>query len=199
MTHTTIILSAVVAAGAGLMALGGLVYTRIHGYRRALRRKKPERIEAPRAEPSGEPGVEFPLARHQPPLARYDPMFRLLTGADADFLLRNRHCPKVGRQWERSQRRVVRLYLRELAADFQSLHREARALVALSPQQHPRLLAFLFKQQFAFWRTLVWIEVRLSLGGSGMPRVNPEALAGAFEALRREISAGAALAQDRLA
>jgi len=184
----SIILSAIVAAGLALVALGGLVNQRVHGYRRALRRTKSARIEAPRADP----GAEFPLAR-------YEPMFRLLTGADADFLRRNRHCPKVGRQWELSQRRVVRLYLKELAADFQGLHREARALVALSPEQHSHLLPFLFKQQFAFWRAVIWIEVRLSLGGSGMPRVNPEALVRAFEALRREISLGAAVARDRLA
>jgi hypothetical protein len=188
MTHATIILSAIVAAGLGLLASGGLAYTRIHGYQRALRRTKSTRIEALRADL----GTQLPLAR-------YEPMFRLLNGADADFLHRSRYCPQVGRRWERSQRRVVRLYLKELAADFQSLHREARALAALSPEQHSRLLRFLFKQQFTFWRTLIWIEVRLSLGGSDMPRVNPEALAGAFEALRREVSAGAAVAQDRLA
>ena len=183
----SIIFSAIVVAGLGLVALGGLAYQRAHGYRRALRRTKSARIDAPRADP----GAEFPLARYQP-------MFRLLTGADADFLQRNRHCPQVGRRWELSQRRVVRLYLKELAADFQSLHREARALVALAPEQH-HLLPFLFKQQFTFWRALIWIEIRLSFGGTSMPRVNPEALTRAFEALRREISGGARLTQDRLA
>jgi hypothetical protein len=183
----SIILSAIVAAGLGLVALGGLVYQRVHGYRRALRRTKSAGIEAPRADL----GTEFPLAR-------YEPMFRLLTGADADFLQRNRHCPQVARRWELSQRRVVRLYLKELAADFQGLHREARALMALSPQQH-HLLPFLFKQQFTFWRAVIWIEIRLSFGGTSMPRVNPEALTRAFEVLRREISGGARLTQDRLA
>ncbi len=188
MTHATIILGAIVAAGLGLLALGGVAYTHIQDYRRALRRTKSAGMEAPRAHL----GTQFPLAR-------YEPMFRLLSGADADFLQRNLHCPQVGRRWERSQRRVLRLYLKELAADFQGLHREARALVALSPEQHAHLLPFLLKQQVTFWGTLIWIEVRLSLSGSGIPRVNPEGLTGAFDALRREISAGAALAQDRLA
>ncbi len=182
----TIILSAIGAAGLGLAALAGLVYSRMHGYRRALRPTK-----------SVGSGLLLTSPETDAPLARYQPMFRLLSGEDADFLQNRRHCANVARRWERSQHRVVRLYLKELAADFQSLHREARALAAHSPERSSDLMMVLFKQQFAFWRALVWIELRLALGGAGLPKINPTKLVGAFEAVRREISHAAAVAQDQ--
>jgi hypothetical protein len=182
----TIILSAIGAAGLALAALGGLAYARLGDYRRALRRTR-----------SLEPGLPSASPATDIPASRYQPMFRLLSGEDADFLRRKGRCPDIARQWERSQRRVVRLYLKELAGDFQILHRQARMLAAAAPEEFPYLLPLLFKQQFAFWRALIWIELRLSLGGAGLPRINPAALAGAFEAVRREISHAAASRQDQ--
>ncbi len=125
-------------------------------------------------------------------LERYQPMARLLSSEDAEFLRQNTSCPKIAARWERSRRRIVRLYLRELAADFHRLHAKARVLVAEAPEQYAGLVPILFKQQFVFWRTLVMIEARLALGGLNVPQGSVEKLIGAIEEMQREISRVAA-------
>ncbi len=178
-----VILGAIGAVGLGLASLGGLLYARVHDCRRALRRRKPAGEDLTARDPAWAP------------LGRYQPMFRLLSGEDGEFLAMRPQCPQTLRQWERSQRRIVRLYLKELAVDFESLHREARALVAQSPEHSRRLLPRLLRQQAAFWWALMWIEVRLSLP---IARINPQGLVAAFEGVRREVSRPV-LAQDQLA
>lgn len=171
----TVLFGAMGVVGVALAALGSLVYAHLRHYRRGGKDGAKPSIE--RAPLTGEA---------EAPLARYQPMFRLLAGGDGDFVRRHQSCPKVAERWEKSQRRVVRLYLRELAGDFQCLHREARAIAAQSPEQYRHMLPLLFKQQLVFWRAFIWIDLRLSLG-SGVSRINPEKLLAAFEALRREI------------
>jgi hypothetical protein len=189
--HETTIPVVIAAAGLALTAFLMLVWRRTRGYRLAARGAKS--AGSPPAQACAAPlGGESPLARYQP-------LFRLLAGRDAEFLRHNRHCPRVARQWERSQRRIARLYLKELAGDFHGLHREARALVAQSPEHYSQLWRVLIMQQFAFWRAVIWIEIRLLLRGTGAPGIDCEALVGAFEASLREISRGATVAQDRLA
>jgi hypothetical protein len=170
MTDTVIPL-VIFLAGLGLSALGLAVFKRVRAYRR---------VPGWASSQPGAPAIDFSLTRYQP-------LFRLLSAADADFLANSRPCPAVARNWERSQRRVVRLYLKELATDFQALHRSLRVMVAHSPE-HAHLLPVLFRQQVAFWRALVWIELRLTFGWRGAAHVNPEALAQAVEALCQELS-----------
>ncbi len=161
---------------------------------RAYRRAARVSVPAAEFEPGTETGPGEALA-----LARYQPMFRLLAGEDADFLRHGGRCAKAAEQWQRSQRRIIRLYLKELASDFQFLHREARTLVARSPEQCAGMVPALFKIQFCFWRSLIWIEIRLSLRRFGLPGINPEGLRGAFEAMRQELSRGVELAAGRTA
>jgi hypothetical protein len=180
----TLVIGGIAAVGFGVVALGVLVWTRIHGYESALRRTSPAgRTDGPDA--NRDEGYS---------LARYQPMLRLFAREDEDFVRGYVDCPELIAQWERSQRRVVRLYLRELAADFQRLHREARVLVAQSPEQYAGLVPLLLQQQYTFWRALVWIELRLSLSGAGVPKISMEALVGAIEAMRREIARASVLA-----
>jgi hypothetical protein len=181
----TIILSAIGAAGMGLAALGILAWVR--GNRRRNSRHFDSAGSAP---PLSGPEQEVPLARYQP-------MFRLLEGADTEFLRRRQSDPQITRVWARSQRKVVRLYLKELAEDFGKLHREARIQVAQSAEAPPQAMLRLFRQQLAFRRALLWIEMRLWLGGAGVPRINPEALVVACEALQREISRGTRIAGNQ--
>lgn len=178
MTDTTTI-GAIAAVCLMVAGFGVLAWTRAGGYRRALRKAE---VDAQ----AGVPGDDTP--------DRYRPLVRLLTSGDEDFLRQHVACARLAAQWKRSQRRIVRLYLKEVAVDFQTLHRQARILVAQAPEQYADLLPLLFKQQLVFWRALLWIELRLFLGGTGLPRVNPETLVGALEAVRREISRAAALA-----
>lgn len=171
----TIILWAIGGVALALVALACLVHT--HLVRSHVQNSRRE-LGTPLT--TADSSIEAPLARYQP-------MFRLLDGHDADYLERHRACPQAAARWQRAQRRVVRLYLRELAADFQQLHSRARVLVSLSPEPSQPLVWVLFQQQIAFWRALLWIEVRLSLS-RGASRINPEALVAAFETVRQELS-----------
>jgi hypothetical protein len=162
---------AIVIVGAGLIALGVWAGTRWGEYRRAGSSVRPA--------PEGS-------------LDRYRPMARLLSGEDAGFLRQQTSCPKVAARWERSRRRIIRLYLKELAADFNGLHAKARSLVAESPEQCAGLVPVLFRLQFTFWRALLLIELQLALGRLNAVKINPEGLVQTMEAMRREISHAAA-------
>jgi hypothetical protein len=163
----SIVVCAIAIVGAGLAALGAQARIRFRDYTRTRGRSGPDQ--------------EFSLERYQP-------MARLLTGADAEFLSRSTACPKTADRWERSRRRIIRLYLKELAADFRQLHAKARVLVAESPESYGALVPLLFRQQFAFWRTLTIIELRLALGGWNVPQTRVKQLIGVIEAIEREIS-----------
>ena len=85
-------------------------------------------------------------------------MTRLIEDADLQIVAR----------WDRTQRRVVRVYLRETARDFRRLHAEARALVAESPEQYSDLVGVLMRQQVTFLRAMAGIEIRLALSAAGL-------------------------------
>ena len=90
--------------------------------------------------------------------SRNEPMTRLIEDADLQIVAR----------WDRTQRRVVRVYLRETACDFRRLHAEARALVAESPEQYSDLVGVLMRQQVTFLRAMAGIEIRLALSAAGL-------------------------------
>lgn len=92
--------------------------------------------------------------------SRNEPMTRLIENADLQI---------VGRR-DRTQRRVVRVYLRETARDFRRLHAEARALVAESPEQYSDLVGVLMRQQVTFLRAMAGVEIRLALSAAGLYR-----------------------------
>lgn len=126
---------------------------------------------------------------------RYEPMARLTTGDDLDFLRRSR-CHKSGivARWDRARRRVLRLYLKDLADDFRTLHAEARALVAESPEQYSDLVGVLIRQQASFWRAMAGVRIRLALSSLGMGPADVRALVNCLEAMRQEIEHSVALA-----
>ncbi len=174
----SLVTSAIAIVGAGLAALGGLALFQFGEYRRARRRSEPEEEYSPEV--------------YRQTMERYQPLMRLLTAEDADFLRRNAGCPRIASHWERSRRRIGRIYLKELAADFHLLHARARVLVATGPEQYSVLVPVLFKQKFVFWRTLAAIELRLALGGWSIPQASIMQLVGAIQAMQSEISRVAA-------
>ena len=123
-------------------------------------------------------------------------MARLSSSEDLDFL---RTWPEFRGEREakflREQRRICRLYLQEIAADFRRLHKAARALVAHAPEEHADLVGLLFHQQVVFWRALVVIEIRLMLGAAGVPQMNLGTLLGSVDDLRSALARSAATAQ----
>ncbi len=172
----TIGIAGIEFAAAAAVAAAIALWMRINDYRRAFRKAEPASEYAP---------------------ARYRPMARLFSGADSEFMARYVSCPKISAQWQRAQRRIVRLYLRELAVDFLRIHREARAMAAHSPEQYADVIPALFRQQAAFWRALIWIELRLAFAfvpGLRLSRINPEPLLGPLQAILRETRQTASLA-----
>jgi hypothetical protein len=124
---------------------------------------------------------------------RYEPMMRLLADDDVEFL-RGRACGKVAARWDRARRRVFRLYLKDLSADFRRLHAEARALVAESPEQYSELVGVLMHQQVVFLRAMAAVELRLALNSAGIGRVDARKLIGVIDAMRLELDRSVALA-----
>ena len=126
---------------------------------------------------------------------QYEPMARLTAADDLDFLRRSK-CRKSGivARWDRARRRVLRLYLKDLADDFRNLHAEARALVAESPEQYSDLVGVLIRQQAAFWRAMAGFRIRLALSRLGVGPADVRALVRSLEVMRQEIEHSVALA-----
>lgn len=170
MTETMIVGS---IAGAGLVAaaLVTLIWVLMRDYSRLPVRK-----------PAGDESAGSTAASE-----RWRPMLRLINGQDEAFVRQQVRCPQVAAQWEKDRRRIIRLYLREVASDFRGLHHAARQMVAHSPEQFSGLVPVLFRQEVSFWRALIWIELRLSFGTFGLPAISAESLLRAMEETQREI------------
>ncbi len=122
-------------------------------------------------------------------LARYEPMVRLLTNDDLEFLATlPGYRPAMKARVRRQRRQVFRLYARELAADFQSLHSEARQLLADAPERYSGLVSVLFRQQWVFWRSIAMLEAGLLLNLLGIGKLDPRGLLEAVDAMRREVA-----------
>ncbi|HEX5431162.1 MAG TPA: hypothetical protein VFW83_04300 [Bryobacteraceae bacterium] len=170
------------AVGSAAAAIGSMVGLRLRGYRCAASQMED-------ADAAGDFTLE-----------RYAPMARLLSGEDLEFLRERRECaPHLAARWERARKRIFRMYLRDLAADFQCLHARARALAAESPEEYSDLVSVLMRQQLVFWRALAGIELHLAVRsfgikpGFGIRPADLTGLTGAIEALRAEIARSTAL------
>jgi hypothetical protein len=130
------------------------------------------------------------LAFLEASLERYRPMVRLLEAEDLRFLAsRPGYRPEMGAKMQKSRRRVLRMYLAELSADFQRLHAVARRMAAEAPAQHGDLIPLLVRQQIAFWRLLAGIEVRLALSWTGLGAVDAGGLLKIVEDLEQSVKA----------
>ena len=124
-------------------------------------------------------------------LDRYQPMIRLLANDDLDFLAAQPGCnSKILWRLQQDRRRIFRMYLRELAADFQFLHAEARKIAAVSPETHSQVIGSLLRQQMTFWLALAAIELRLLLPRTG--GLDVRELIASVEALRLDVAKMAA-------
>jgi hypothetical protein len=116
--------------------------------------------------------------------ARYEPMKRLLSEEDFEFL---KHRPGVGpaliRRMRVQRRKVFRSYLCELASDFNRLHEEARLMVAVAPEEYSDLVGVLIRTQVRFWTALAGVEVRLALHTIGIGHIDIRGLLAPLEAL----------------
>lgn len=110
-------------------------------------------------------------------ISRYAPMSRLLDPQEAEFLASQPGTTsKQVAAFRKERRRIFRLYLEELAADFRVLHREARVLASVSPEKNADLVGMLIRQQVSFWMAMLRVEGELVLDAAGVHRVNPAGL-----------------------
>ena len=123
-------------------------------------------------------------------ISRYEPMARLFSEEDLAFLASQPgYRPEIGAKLRRDRLRIFRMYLKDLAADFQALHGEARKMAAISPEQHSQLVGALVRQQFTFWHALVLIELRLTVPNSGVAMGEIRGLIASVETMRLQLSA----------
>jgi len=119
-------------------------------------------------------------------MARFGPMSRLISGDDEDFLASQPgYRRRIGRTLRRNRRRIFRMYLRELAAEFHRLHAAARAVVAESTEESAHMVGLLLRQQILFWRSMVVLEVSLLV--PGLYRADLRKLVEAMEGMRASL------------
>jgi hypothetical protein len=122
-------------------------------------------------------------------LDRYQPMGRLMAEEDLVFLKSQPgYRAEIGERWKRERRRIFRLYLAELKADFRRLHAHARLLAAGSGADSADLVEVLMKQQFTFAMATTALEFRLALQWIGIGRVDITPLIELIEAMRLDLA-----------
>lgn len=111
----------------------------------------------------------------------------LLSNDDFDFLATlPGYKPEIGKKLRQHHERILRLYLRELARVFRSVHAEAREIVATAGEEHAPTVGLLMRQQLVFWQAMVRIELSFAVPGFSVGRWNKAraaALGGALEAI----------------
>ena len=122
-------------------------------------------------------------------LDRYQPMARLMAEEDLVFLKSQPgYRAEMGERWKRERRRIFRLYLAELKADFRKLHAHARELVAGSGADSAALVEVLIKQQLTFLMATTALEFRLALQQIGIGKVDITPLIELVEAMRMDLA-----------
>jgi hypothetical protein len=122
-------------------------------------------------------------------LDRYQPMARLMAEEDLVFLKSQPgYRAEMGERWKRERRRIFRLYLAELKADFRRLHAHARELVAGSGADSAALVEVLIKQQLTFLMATTALEFRLVLQQIGIGKVDITPLIELVEAMRMDLA-----------
>lgn len=105
--------------------------------------------------------------------ARYRPMERLFSEEDFQFLRSQPGFePALERKLRKQRRLIFRDYLRHLRLDFARLHRAARLLLVLCPEDQPELAKELIRLKLVFWCALAAVEARLALHALGCGPMN---------------------------
>ena len=125
----------------------------------------------------GVPSVEELTTR--PPRETYRPMSRLF--AEEDFAFLSGQGPGIIKRLRRQRREVLRLYLRELRADFQRLYALCRILAPKS--QDPNFAPLITQQALSFYGLFLILQVRCALGWYLHVRVDTVDLVTAFDRL----------------
>lgn len=120
--------------------------------------------------------------------ARYRPMERLLAEEDLAFLEGQPWFTRqVRRRFRAERRRVFRSYLRNLARDFERLHRAARVLILSAPEDREDYAGALLRQRILFERGMMLVRCRLVLNWIGGASVDVSGLVGALEDVAAQV------------
>ena len=123
----------------------------------------------------------------------YAPMQNLLSGADEKDLVNSGASPREIAAFRAERRDLLRLYLRELAGDFHALHKEARQLVAVAPEEHADLVGLMLKQTVSFWSCMLRIEFDLTAEHIGLHRADPTRILGVVGQLGQAVARATAV------
>jgi len=119
---------------------------------------------------------------------RYEPMARLLSEEDVNFLkARPGVDPALVRRFRIQRRKVFRAYLCELASDFHRLHEEARVMLTVAPEEYADLVPTLMRAKVRFWTAMAGVEIRLTLHTFGVGQVDVRRLLAPLETLHSAI------------
>ena len=126
----------------------------------------------------------------------YRPMGRLFAEGDFKFLAQQAGIrPQIVERLRRVRWLVLRLYLRELQADFRRVHRISRVLAAKSPD--PAFGALVIRQAVKFYRQLLILHVYCFLGWPVHVQTDVVSLVNALDRLREAMRASLAVTASR--
>jgi hypothetical protein len=118
----------------------------------------------------------------------YAPMERLLDEADIAFLKSQPgYEPGMARGLCRSRRKILRMYLHNVAQDFNRLHLALRLAVLDSPHDRADLAGVLVKLKLVFYVNLAAVHVRLALHSLGIGTVDVRGLVSTLETMRTDL------------
>ncbi len=122
-------------------------------------------------------------------VSAYRPMERLLNEEDIAFLKSQPGFrPGMDRQLRASRCRAFRLYLRNLARDFNRLHYALRLMVVQAPQGAPDIGGVLLRQKITFFSAWLMARARLELYALGVGKVEVGGLLAILEDARMTVS-----------
>lgn len=155
------------------------------------------RLFNPRQAGSMPAGLGEILAATRSPLETYQPLSRLFAEEDFTFLAAERGAPPgAAKLLRRSRCTVLRLYLRQMRAEFRQLHLLCRVL---APQAaDPDFATRVARQALAFHGLMLVLEVRCALGWVLPVRVDAGKLVAALDQLRQAARASLAVPTPQL-
>ena len=115
------------------------------------------------------------------------PMGRLLNSKDCELLRSRGFTERQIRRFRAQRLRIVRLYMREVVAEFNSVHNALELLLVSSTVNRPDLAKELARQRFAFYRSLAIAELRLVLHARGCEKSISLDMLQALESLRASL------------
>jgi len=117
----------------------------------------------------------------------YRPMQRLLDPAEFRYLRDHGISKEKVNTLRRQRRTIYRLYLRDVAQEFNRVHSVLRVLLVSSYFDRPDLAKLLAKQTFTFYPNLLLVEVRLTLYACGFEKMPKIDVLGPLEMIQAQL------------